>query len=443
MEGTTVSEKNTSGVVRTAEHSGAPSGFGSGKSSLLPKILCVLAAFVLWIYVMQVESPEYEYEISSVPVELENARVLQDESGLSVYSGNGNRINVTVAGKKSIVTKLTADDIKATADLSRIKEAGRQSLEVSFDLPEDVTLVSNGSASVTVYVDETESKSLPISVKFKDDFVIEAPYEFGKPTTDIDTVTVTGPKLRINELESAVTVIEMANLKSTFTTSAEISLVDINGNSVDTSYFAMSETKTNVTVPIYLTKEYPIQVRFKNGFVDESLVKVTCEPESLKIKGDAAKLDGDSLPFDVIEIDETAIITAPYTETRNITLGDGLTLISDSTQVKITVEYDSSVRTKEFTVSDIKVSGNRSDSKCEVLSESLSVTLRGLASQLERIKASDITAVVELDGLDIAGGGNISRPVSIKIDAEDTDSVFAVGSYSVQLKLTPSSESDK
>lgn len=438
-----MSEKKASGVVRTAEHHSTSGVPGTGRSSVLPKILCVLAAFVLWIYVMQVESPEYEYEITAVPVELENARALQDESGLSVYAGSGNRINITVAGKKSIVTKLTADDIKATADLSRIKDAGRQSLEVTVDLPEDVTLVAGEPSSVTVYVDETESRSLPISVKFKDDFVIEAPYEFGKPTTDIDTVTVTGPKMRLNELESAAVSIELASPKSTFTTSADIMLVDSRGNSVDLGYFSMSETKVSVTVPIYLTKEYPIQVKFKNSLIDPSLVRVTCEPEVLKIKGDAAKLEGDTLPFEAIEIDETSILTTPYTETRNITLGDGLTLISDTTQVKITVEYDSSIRTKEIKVSDIKVTGNHSDSKCEIISDSLTVTLRGPAAQLEKVKASDITALVELDGLDPETVGNISRPASIKIDAEDAGGVFAIGSYPVQIKLTPRGESDK
>lgn len=440
-----MNEKKSSGVIRHAAHDSETSAKKSTAASVVPKILCVFAAFVLWLYVMQVESPEYEYEITSVPVELENARALQDDSGLSVYAGSVNRINVTVAGKKSIVTKLSADDIKATVDLSRIKEAGRHSLDISFDLPEDVTLVSGEPSSVTVYVDETDTVSLPISVKFKDASVIVKPYESGKPTTDIDTVTVTGPKMRLNELESAVVSIEMASLKSTFTTSAEIFLVDERGNSVDMSYFSMSETMANVTVPIYLEREYQINdlVKFKYGLVDASHVTVSCEPEVLKIKGDAAKLEGDALPFETIEIDETLIGSLPYTETRNITLGDGMTLISDSTQIKITVQYDSTIRTREITVTDIKVTGNHSDLKCEIQNESLSVTLRGPASELDKIKASDVTAMVELDGIDPASSGNISRPAVIKIDAEDAEGVFAIGSNSVQIKLTPSGEDDK
>lgn len=440
-----MSEKKTSRVVRHAVRDGADSASRSRAASVVPKILCVFAAFVLWIYVMQVESPEYEYVISSVPVELENARALQDESGLSVYSGSGNRINVTVAGKKSIVTKLTADDIKATVDLGRIKEAGRHSLDVIFELPDDVTIVSGEPSSITVYVDETDTVSLPISVKFKDASVIVKPYELGKPTTDIDTVTVTGPKLRLNELESAVVSIEMASQKATFTTSAEIVLVDERGNTVDLSYFGMSETMASVTVPIYLEKEYKVEelVKFKYGLVDAELVEITCEPETLTVKGDAAKLERDTLPFETIEIDETLIGSVPYTETRNITLGDGLTLMSDSTQITVSVDYDEKIRTREVTVTDIKVTGNNSDSKCEIQTDSLTVTLRGLAEELDRIKASDITATVELDGLDPASSGNISLPATVKIDAEDASGVFAVGTYPVRIKLTPSGEDTK
>lgn len=177
-----MNENNSSGVIRTAH--GEKADVSSARPSklshnYLAKILCIVAAFVLWLYVMQVESPEFEHVVESVPVSLENASVLRDESGLSVYAGSGNKINVTVAGKKSIVTKLTADDISAYIDLSKVKDAGRHSLEVSVELPEDVTLVEDSLPNVTVYVDEKESISLPVSEKLVN-FVLESPYEFGE-----------------------------------------------------------------------------------------------------------------------------------------------------------------------------------------------------------------------------------------------------------------------
>lgn len=154
------------GTVREADavkENGSKNNIG-GKN-LIPKILCVVAAFVLWLYVMQVESPEYTETISSVAVSLQNTSVLQSESGLSVYNGGNERINVELSGKKSVISGLKSDDIKAYADVSRIKEAGRHSLDVYVDLPDGVSIVKPEPSTVTVFADETKSVSLPIKEK--------------------------------------------------------------------------------------------------------------------------------------------------------------------------------------------------------------------------------------------------------------------------------------
>lgn len=429
-----MNEHKTDGVIRTASSESAETYGAKPTRNLLPKILCILAAFVLWLYVMQVESPEYEHEITSVPIELENANDLHTHAGLSVYAGSGNRINVTVAGKKSIVTKLSAEDIKAYIDLSKIKEAGRHSLDVSFDLPEDVTLIEGEPSTVTVYVDEIDSISLPVSEKLVN-FVLESPYELGEIDFEFDTVNVTGPKNRINDLGGAVVTINMDNHKSTFVTNADIDIVDKLGNTVDMNYLSVSETDMNVTVPIYLTRELPIEVRFKYGLVNEDLISVTCEPSSVVLKGDAAKfIDGASL-IEKIEIDETAILSTPYTELRDLIVRDGLTITSGSSDVKITVEYDRTVRTREIAVNNIKVTGAHTDIEYEILDDNILVMLRGRIDELESVKVSDISATVDLEGFDSASSGVITKYATIKVDAENADSVFVIGTYPVQVKI--------
>lgn len=421
------------GVIRSVHEN---SDYTTQKPSrnYIPKILCVLAAFVLWIYVMQVESPEYEQEITSVPVELENAASLSEASGLSVYSGSGNRISLTVAGKKSIVSKLKAEDVSAYIDLSRVKEAGRHSLDVSVDLPDDVTLVDCEPSTVTVYVDEMDSISLPVSEKLVN-FVLESPYELGEIAFEFDTVNVTGPKNRISNLAGAVVTINMEDRKSTFVTNSAITLVDKSGNLSDMNYLSMSASEMNVTVPIYLTKDVPVEVRFKYGLVDASHVKVTCEPSSFSLKGDAAKFsDGTSL-IEKIEIDETAVIETPYTEIREVVVRDGLTASAESTSVKITVEYDSTVKTRQIAVSDIKVKGAPSDLKYEIADGNILVMLRGNASEIDSVKASDISATIDLEGFDSSSSGVITKNATVTVNAQDADSVFVLGTYPVKITI--------
>ena len=64
---------------------------------ILTKILCFIAAFILWLYVTQVETSDYEETFNGVSVELVNTSVLESEAGLHVYSGHGNTVNVTVS----------------------------------------------------------------------------------------------------------------------------------------------------------------------------------------------------------------------------------------------------------------------------------------------------------------------------------------------------------
>ena len=421
------------GVIRSV-HENSDHTTQKPSRNYIPKILCVLAAFVLWIYVMQVESPEYEQEITSVPVELENAAALSEASGLSVYAGSGNRISLTVAGKKSIVSKLKAEDVSAYIDLSRLKEAGRHSLEVSVDLPDDVTLVDCEPSTVTVYVDEMDSISLPVSEKLVN-FVLESPYELGEIAFEFDTVNVTGPKNRISNLAGAVVTINMEDRKSTFVTNSAITLVDKTGNLSDMNYLSMSASEMNVTVPIYLTKDVPVEVRFKYGLVDASHVKVTCEPSSFSLKGDAAKFsDGTSL-IEKIEIDETAVIETPYTEIREVVVRDGLTASAESTSVKITVEYDSTVKTRQIAVSDIKVKGAPSDLKYEIADDNILVMLRGNASEIDSVKASDISATIDLEGFDSSSSGVITKNATVTVNAQDADSVFVLGTYPVKITI--------
>lgn len=439
-----MNENNSSGVIRTAH--GEKADVSSARPSklshnYLAKILCIVAAFVLWLYVMQVESPEFEHVVESVPVSLENASVLRDESGLSVYAGSGNKINVTVAGKKSIVTKLTADDISAYIDLSKVKDAGRHSLEVSVELPEDVTLVEDSLPNVTVYVDEKESISLPVSEKLVN-FVLESPYELGEIDFEFDTVNVTGPKNRISNLAGALVTINMENRKSSFVTSADITLIDKMGNLSDMNYLSMSESEMNVTVPIYITKEVPVEVRFKHGLVDPSLVSVTCEPPSFTLKGDAAKFSDGVSVLEKIEIDETTILSTPYTETREVAVRDGITVSAESTEVKITIDYDVSVKTRLMAVREIKVTGAHEDLNYELLSDNLLVTLRGDADQLNALNSTDISAVVDLEGFDPISSGVITRYADITFDSENTDGIFVVGTYPVQVKLNQNESQD-
>lgn len=408
--------------------------------NLIPKILCVVAAFVLWLYVMQVESPEYTETISSVAVSLQNTSVLQSESGLSVYNGGNERINVELSGKKSVVSGLKSDDIKAYADVSRIKEAGRHSLDVYVDLPDGVSIVKPEPSTVTVFADETKSVSLPIKEKMGN-MVLTSPYELGTVQfmksggENITSVNVTGPGTIIDTLSEAQVNVNMEGKTSSFVTRSPLTIVNLSGDSVDTTYLSMSVAEIDVKVPIYVTKELPLSVSFKHGLIDPKLVKMKVTPEKLTVRGDETIFTETENIVQPIVIDEKMIMSNQYTVTVRPTLPADIIVDSADTEVTVTVELDSSLRTKQITVEDFQVTGAAKDLKYEILTSALPVTLRGTLEELNDIKASDVSVVLDLSGYDSSSRGTVSLNAAITVDAEKTDSIYELGEYTVQVKL--------
>jgi len=119
------------------------------RSSVAVKILCIFVAFCMWIYVMSVESPEFEQTFSHIAVELVGTEELVDK-GLAIYNGYGTMIDVTLSGKKSVVSKLTEKDIVATVNVGNITDqSNRYVCRISVDVPAGCKLVGMSQDTIS------------------------------------------------------------------------------------------------------------------------------------------------------------------------------------------------------------------------------------------------------------------------------------------------------
>jgi len=173
----------------------------------LAKAVCLLLACVIWLYVMLVDSPDHEETFHSVDIELINTSILEDEHSLSVYSGYGNVVDVTVVGKKSDISRMSAEDIRITADVSQIGEAGTHTLTLSADLPAGLSLGALSQNSVQVYCDEKSSKVVNVRARLVS-FVSE--YSIGSLEPEYDTVVVSGPKETLDQIAERVRAFRLA-----------------------------------------------------------------------------------------------------------------------------------------------------------------------------------------------------------------------------------------
>ena len=400
--------------------------------TIIPMIFCVLGAFALWLYVMQTESPTYTETVAGIVVKLEGIDELSDKTGLSVYSGEGTTINVVVSGKKSIIARLSSGDVGATVDVSKITSAGRHALPVVIDLPSGLTLTDTVPGTVTVYADETVSKTVPVREKLTH-LELPADYKQGKIEFGFDTVTVEGPAGKVSGIAEAQVVIDMAGKTSSFSAKYPITLTDSLGAAVTMDYLKCSSTEIDVVVPVYLTAELTVPYKFRYGIIPEDSVSVTLTPSVLSVTGDEKDVVSETAIYPIV-IDEKAITSNSYTITVTPEISSKLSLESGTGEVTVNVEIASSLITKEFKVEEIKVTGT--SAKCEPVEESVSVTLRGTKEQLEAIKDGEIYLTVDMTGYDEGNAGTVTRPATVVVESEGADGVFEVGSYSVSIKIS-------
>ena len=174
---------------------------------------------------------------------------------------------------------------------------------------------------------------------------------------------------------------------------------------------------------------------FKHGFFGTNSAKISVTPETITVKGDESKLADTSSIIDVIVIDEKAITDQVYTMDVMVKSSSDVMIADTDKEVKVKVEIDPSLKTKQFTISNIETTGAPANLNYEVLDKTATVTLRGVAKDLSEIKTSDISLVADLSGFDADSKGTVSIVTSVVIDAETDGTVFEVGTYPVQIRI--------
>ena len=129
---------------------------------IIPKLVCLILAFVFWIYVMEVDSPDYEYTFEDVSVNMLGTTKLENDRNLSVFSGYDTLVDVTVKGQKNFISKYSSEDISLTVDVSKITESGMYSFDMFVELPNGINLVETSVSQINMFIDNRTSENIPL-----------------------------------------------------------------------------------------------------------------------------------------------------------------------------------------------------------------------------------------------------------------------------------------
>lgn len=414
-------------VIRYGDDVGGSSG---GVRSWLPKITCLLLAFIIWVYVMQVDSPEHEETFYAVEVTLINTTTLEGQKNLSVYSGYGNTVDVTVIGQKSVISKLSVEDIKITADVSQLSTAGLHFVDLQVELPSGISLGSVSQNSIQVYCDEKASTVVDVRARITS-FTMESRLEMGELEVSYDTIIVSGPKETLDSIRYAQVNLELGNISASMNATGKLILVDEDGREIENPYLRMSRSDVSVFVPVYTTKTLPLTVAYKYGFFHEDNVKIEITPASVNVRGDPEVLD--ALTEIVVATLDEKKISGNITQMFQLELPDSVTTVDGTENVTLDVTHINTFATV-FYVTDIDVIGAQ-NVEYQILENSIAVMVRGTLEDLRKLRSSDFSAIVDLSGYSAQSSGVIREMASIRIDSALAENVYEIGEYTVQVKL--------
>lgn len=207
-------------------------------------------------------------------------------------------------------------------------------------------------------------------------------------------------------------------------------LRDAEGNEVSMEGLELETDTVSVTVNINMTKEVPLTVSANYGAgATEDNTRITVNPESIMISGDSSVVDAIN-SISIATIDTTSF-SASVTDEYDIILPDGVTNLTGTTSADVTVEV-LGLETRSFTVNNISYTGLPEGYTAEVITQSLPVTLRGSAADLDAIRAENLTAVADLS--EVSHTGDMTVTVRIRVDG--FPNTGAIGSYQIAISVS-------
>ena len=93
------------------------------KHDILTRLLSLMAAMTLWLYVVESRNEDVEQAYKNIGVQIQGLDVLRD-NGMTVIEGADTKVNVTVVGKRDALLNVRQDKFLATVDVSNIPSPG-------------------------------------------------------------------------------------------------------------------------------------------------------------------------------------------------------------------------------------------------------------------------------------------------------------------------------
>lgn len=400
--------------------------------TLIPKIICLLLSFGLWIYISNVENPVRSVEIKNIPVELVNLDSLEN-SNFALSGNQKYTVDLKIEGPSTDVIKVKPEDFKIIADISTYAlKTGENIVPVQIiSYPENVTIKNNGFLGIKVELEDLVSRDIAIQsrvkLKYNDNI-----YEISKKITP-SSVTVQGAKSIVDKISSAVIDGEENGISTDFEKSYDIKFLDSKGEEVKNIYSKIDKAKLSVvvssgkSVPINLkTTETPKAGLELMGYeLSSNYVNIIGSSDSL-----ANIKSVDTETVDISNLNDTSELDVKLILPEGVKVTSG----QEYVKVKVILKVKENINENNNKTLNIKVNFNnlKDNLILESSSEKVSVTISGTQSELEKIDESSLTAVVDLSA--VTDEGTYYYDPEVSFNSPTSTTIDNIGKVEIVIK---------
>lgn len=386
------------------------------------KVLSLMFAILLWGYVLMTQNPPRVKTVTDVTVSIEGEADLTTRK----LTLRGDRaalledVSVRVRTELTSYADISADDITASINLSRITSTGKHTVRIHAKSSSG-DVVSVSPSEIEVEIDTLTTRNIPIEIHEEGE--LPEGYWAGDVQLDSATVLLEGPGNDLAKIVKAVGTIDLTNRTESLNQSIMLALYDKEGNVVESSILFGGMPTVVAKQEILPSKLVPIDV-------DGAIIGREELPENFEIASYGTSLEstlvrivGDADVIQKIEslslepVDVTGC-TESIQQELAINVPEGVRIIgADSVNLQVTIREKTAVL--EFTELPIEIVGLARKQTATLSQELANVTFSGRVSLLAGITRGDVKVYADVTGL---AAGTHDVKLALQIDGEDVPS---------------------
>ncbi len=295
------------------------------------KVISLIIAIFLWVYVMGEVNPETKEKISDIEVTFVNTDQLADE-GLAVVHNQDIKISAVIKGKRSVVNDTKKTGVTATVDVAGASKGSNRG-KVNLELPSGVTLDTISDETIKYRVEDSVEVKKDVEIDFVGDTDTDTDLVPWAYDTYPGTVKVTGAESIVDDVYAVRGKIT-SNVVSESAKTVEVELIPVKKDGTEVQGVVLNHTKAKTTVQLMEAKDVDVSITPKNvpdGREVDSITGV----DSVKVVGSAGALADLESIMATVDLSE---IKSEGKKELNFSLPGGVYLYNKGNTTEVTVK---------------------------------------------------------------------------------------------------------